>query len=157
MDLHCVTSAWEKGTSPVSGQLGNLAGGEPAKIDSETTQTTPAQRQPPCRIGFRCGEWPLIVELDGNALAHAPPGSVYILVVHYREEPSVEIAIVLLTMLLRYCADEGFLDDIIGPEHIVGHRAGIASQARDAFSRSQLKSFILTAHFSGKASAGCGA
>ena len=23
-----------------------------------------AQRQPPCRIGCRCGEWPLIVELD---------------------------------------------------------------------------------------------
>jgi hypothetical protein len=50
--------------------------------------------------------------------------------VHYREEPSAEIAIVPPAMLLRYCAEEGVLDEIIGPEHIVGQRAGIASQAR---------------------------
>jgi hypothetical protein len=32
----------------------------------------------------------------------------------------VEVAIVLPAMLLRYRADEGVLDEIIGPEHIVG-------------------------------------
>src|SRR5271165_2679150 len=92
-----------------------------------------AQRQPPYRIGCRCGERPLIVELDGNAFAHAAPDAVYILVVHYREEPSVEIATVLPAMLLRYRADESVLDEIIGPEHITSQRAGIASQARDFF------------------------
>jgi hypothetical protein len=66
--------------------------------------------------------------------------------VHYREEPSVEIAVALPAMLLRYRADESVLDEIIGPEHIVGQRAGITSQARDFFSRSQLKSFTLTVY-----------
>jgi hypothetical protein len=65
--------------------------------------------------------------------------------VHYREEPSVEIAVALPAML-RYRADESVLDEIIGPEHIVGQRAGITSQTRDFFSRSQLKSFILTVY-----------
>jgi hypothetical protein len=53
--------------------------------------------------------------------------------VHYREEPTVEIAIALPPMLMLYRADEGVLDKIIGPEHILGQRAGITSQARDCF------------------------
>jgi hypothetical protein len=36
-------------------------------------------------------------------------------------------------MLLRYRPDESVLDEIIGPEHIMGQCAGIASQARDFF------------------------
>jgi hypothetical protein len=48
MDLHFVTLVWEKGTSPVSDQLANIGRGEPGKIDSETTQTTPARLD--CRI-----------------------------------------------------------------------------------------------------------
>jgi len=39
---------WEKGTSPVSDQRGNIARGETAKTGSETTQTTPFPLD--CRI-----------------------------------------------------------------------------------------------------------
>jgi hypothetical protein len=64
-----------------------------------------AQRQPPCRIGCRCVEWPLVAELDGNAFAHAAPDAVYILVMHNGEEPSVEIGTALPVMLLGNRAD----------------------------------------------------
>ena len=42
-------------------------------------------------------------------------------------------------MLLRHRANEGVLDEIIGPEHIVGQRAGIAPQARDCFLKKPTK------------------
>jgi hypothetical protein len=73
---------------------------------------------------------------------------------HKGKELSLEIAIVMPAMLLRYRADEGVLNEIIGPEHIVGQRAGIAPQTRDCFSRSRPKSFILAAYGLGKVSAG---
>ena len=44
MDLHVVTLAWEKGFLRFQINQEPLARGEPAKIDSETTQTTPALR-----------------------------------------------------------------------------------------------------------------
>jgi hypothetical protein len=69
----------------------------------------------------------------------------------------VEIAIVPPAMLPRYRADEGVLDEIIGPEHITGQRAGTAPQARDFFLRSRPKSFILAAYVLGKVPAGWGA
>jgi hypothetical protein len=37
------------------------------------TVTLRTSQQPPCRIGCRFGERSLIVELDGNAFAHAAP------------------------------------------------------------------------------------
>jgi hypothetical protein len=39
----------------------------------------------------------------------------------------VEIAAMLPAMLMCYRADESVLDEIIGPEHIMGQRAGVAS------------------------------
>jgi hypothetical protein len=45
-------------------------------------------------------------------------------------------------MLLRYRADEGVLDEIIGPEHVTGQRTGIVPQAGIALSRSRPKLFI---------------
>ena len=63
-----------------------------------------AQRQPPRWIGCRCGGRPLIVELDGNAFAHAAPDAVYILVMHKGEEPGWEIG-PLPVMLLGNRAD----------------------------------------------------
>jgi hypothetical protein len=100
-----------------------------------------AQRQRPRWIGCLCGGGPLIVELNGNAFAHAAPDAVYILVTHKGKEPSLEIAIVMPAMLLRYRADEGVLNEIIGPEHIGGQRAGagIAPQARDCFLKKPTK------------------
>lgn len=46
MDLHLVTVVGRKGPSPVSDQPGNVAGCEPAKIGSETTQAPPHE----CRM-----------------------------------------------------------------------------------------------------------
>jgi hypothetical protein len=89
-----------------------------------------AQRQPPRWIGCRCGGRQLIVELDGNAFAHAAPDAVYILVMHKGEEPGSEIGAALPVMLLGYRADEGVLDEIVGSRHVAGQRTSIPSQAR---------------------------
>lgn len=90
-----------------------------------------AQRQTSCRIGSRCGEWPFFVELDGDAFAYAAPDAVYILVMHKGEEPGAEAGAALPAMLHRNRADEGVLDEIVGPRHVAGQRTSIASQARD--------------------------
>jgi hypothetical protein len=52
MDLHVVTLAWEKGFLRFQINQEPLARGEPAKIDSETNQTTPARLD--CRYRRQC-------------------------------------------------------------------------------------------------------
>jgi hypothetical protein len=53
--------------------------------------------------------------MDGGAFAHVAPDTVYIPVMPNGEEPRVNIGTALLAMLLRICADEGVLDETIGP------------------------------------------
>ena len=72
----------------------------------------------------RCRGRPLLVELDGYAFAHAAPDAVYILVMHKGEEPGVEIGTPMPAMLLRYRADEGALDEMVGPGHVTGQPTG---------------------------------
>jgi hypothetical protein len=95
------------------------------------TVTLRIAQQPPCRIGCRFGERSLIVELDGNAFAHAAPDAIYILVMRKGEEPGLEIGTALPVMLPGNRADEGVLDEIVSSGHVTGQRTGIAPQARD--------------------------
>jgi hypothetical protein len=54
----------------------------------------------------------------------------------------LEIGTALPVMLPGNRADEGVLDEIIGPEHVTGQRTGIVPQAGIALSRSRPKLFI---------------
>jgi hypothetical protein len=92
-----------------------------------------AQRQPPCWVGCRYWKWPLIVEGDGEAFAHAAADAVYILVMHNGEEPGAKFGAALPETLLRYCTDEGVLDEVVCSGHVSGHCNSIAPQPRDFF------------------------
>src|ERR1700730_9301297 len=58
-----------------------------------------AQREPPCRIGCCYRGWPIIVNLARGAFAHIAPDTVYVQVMHKREEAGAEIG----TALQRCC------------------------------------------------------
>jgi hypothetical protein len=79
-----------------------------------------AQREPPCRIGCCYRGWPIIVNLARGAFSRTAPHTGYVQVMHKREEPGAEIRTALPAMLLCNRADEGVLDEIVGPGHVVG-------------------------------------
>jgi hypothetical protein len=66
------------------------------------------------RIGRRYGEWPRIVDRDGAATC-AMSDDVCILVMHNREEPGAKVGTPPPVTLPRNCADEGILDEVVGP------------------------------------------
>jgi hypothetical protein len=118
-----------------------------------------AQREPPCRIGCCYRGWPIIVNLarGAGAFSHIAPDTVYVQVMHKREEAGAEIGTALPAMLLCNRTDEGVLDQIVGPGHVVGQSTSIAPRRGIPFSRSRPKSFILPSNVLGKLPAGYGA
>src|SRR5580704_19721024 len=54
-----------------------------------------ARREPPCRIGCCYRGWPMIVNLARGAFSHIAPDTVYVQVMHKREEAGAEIGTAL--------------------------------------------------------------
>jgi hypothetical protein len=96
------------------------------------------------------------VNLARGAFSPIAPYTVYVQVMHKREEPGAEIRTALPAMLLCNGADEGVLDEVVSPGHVVGQGTSIAPRGI-SFSKSRPKSFILPSNVLGKLPAGYGA